>query len=697
MNLKRQLLLVSLLTLVLPWAGCEFISETESALRAGQQQMLSGTARAIAESLQQYGEDFPRPSSAPEHILGARLYAHALTREPTLDGYFDDWALSESSLESMRGIGGSIVYAAGTRDEQLYVYISVTDTSVVYAERAGAALDDGPPYSDRVSIISSSPPYLNERIEFAPEAPGNVVAYRETAFGIAAEPTIQATWQDVPRGYQLEARIPLSILGTHVGLIIGDTPEPASPPVRSSNFASQLPGRLATIQPDLQSVVGDLIQPGMRLLLTDAEGWRIANVGELQTRARPTGDAVSAWLRFTYDALVEKGTDARLSEPAASGREQQPYIQSALAGETAAGWYRSAGSGSAVVAVAVPVDLGDAVVGAVVLQQGTEEILSLTNQGLARLLNITLLTTVVVAAVLLGYATWLSRRIRRLSFAADDALDSQTHDGEFRLPSHDASDELGDLSRRFSFVLQQISEYNEYLRTLASKLSHELRTPLAIVTSSLENLEHEQLNEASARYTARAKDGADRLRKILGAMSEANRVEELVRNADAEVFDLKKVVGQAVSAYAGVFPERRFLFKPGPVDIHVLAAPELIVQMLDKLVDNAVDFSQPDDEIVVRLSTSDDEVDLSVTNPGPPLPETMRTQLFDSLVSVRSEQDDHHLGLGLFIARLIAEGHDGRIRADNVDDGVCFTVTLPTRQDAPGGSGESAGSPPRQG
>jgi len=56
MNLRRQLLLVSILTLILPWAGCQFIRETESALREGQQQMLAGTARAIADSLSQFSE-----------------------------------------------------------------------------------------------------------------------------------------------------------------------------------------------------------------------------------------------------------------------------------------------------------------------------------------------------------------------------------------------------------------------------------------------------------------------------------------------------------------------------------------------------------------------------------------------------------------------------------------------------------------
>ena len=77
MNLRRQLLLISLLTLVLPWAGCQFIRETESALRTGQQQLLAGTARAIADSLAQYPEEFPA-SRVPDHLVGDQLYGHPL-------------------------------------------------------------------------------------------------------------------------------------------------------------------------------------------------------------------------------------------------------------------------------------------------------------------------------------------------------------------------------------------------------------------------------------------------------------------------------------------------------------------------------------------------------------------------------------------------------------------------------------------
>ena len=200
----------------------------------------------------------------------------------------------------------------------------------------------------------------------------------------------------------------------------------------------------------------------------------------------------------------------------------------------------------------------DAVIDAVVLQQETDAILSLTNQGLAQLMYVTVAATLLVAITLLGYATWLSRRIRRLSFAAEDALEND--DLRRTLPSALAGDETGDLSRSFSHVLHQLGDYNEYLRTLASKLSHELRTPLAIVSSSLDNLEHEPLNKASADYAARAKGGTDRLRRILTAMSEASRVEELMQHVEPESFDLFAVLQSTTGAYRDVYPDRQFDF-----------------------------------------------------------------------------------------------------------------------------------------
>jgi dedicated sortase system histidine kinase len=676
MNLKRQLLLVSLLTLMLPWAGCEFIRETESALRSGQQQMLAGTARALANTLSRYGEEFPLDDK--DHSTADQLYLHALDIQPTIDGYFDDWSLKTTSLRTLRGADGPVHFVVGTFGESVYLYAEITDRNVVYAGARSAVLEGGSQNADYVTLVSSNPPYLRESLTFAAEAPGRIPSFRQTAYGFGPEPTVTAHWQDVPGGYQLEARIPASLLGTHLGLVVTNTNDVSTRGTRSGSFSGNAPGPAVRRSAGLEQVATALVQQDTRLIVTDAKGWRIATVGRPSLES--SGTARRGIARRVYDLLVESGGEPSFAEPDPLGREQAPYISAALAGRETASWFRSDRSGRAIVAVAAPVVAGNESLGAVVLQQGTDAILSLTNEGLARLINVTLLTTLVVALALLGYATWLSRRIRRLSVAAEAALENETL--QAALPSSLAEDEIGDLSRSFSNVLRQLGEYNDYLRSLASKLSHELRTPLAIVTSSLENLEHEPLSEESIGYTTRAREGADRLRRILNAMSEASRVEELMANVSPERFDLAHVLRSTVDAYRDVYKQRRFELHCDLDSAAMQGSPELIIQMLDKLVDNAVDFSQDDDTITISLDATENGFALSVMNPGPPLPEKMRSQLFDSMVSMRASDDNRHLGLGLYVARLIAAGHGGSIAANNVDSGVVFRVNLP-RGDRP--------------
>jgi len=679
MNLKRQLLLVSLLTLVLPWAGCQFIRETESALRSGQQQTLAGIARVIANSLAQYEEEFPLPHDS-NYVVGEQLYGHRIGVRPVIDGYFDDWNLSRDALRTLRGGDGPIRFAIGLHEQSVYLYVEVADNNVVYAAPGTIAVDDGTRFADRVGLVNMSPPFLDETLVFGAEAPGPIISYVRTAYGFAPDSTIAAHWQDVPaRGYQLEARIPASKLGTNLGLLVSNTNDALMAPVRSASFTARSPGAFVTTSEELTAIAAKLVLPDMRWMLTDVSGWRIASAGEVEVSGEDRGGVGSVWLRIVYEALVESGQEAELAKPDPSGREHQSYIEQALDGAPSENWFRDTDSGNAIVAVAQPIIAGDTIIGALVLQQGTEAILSLTNQGLAQLMYVTVVATLLAAIVLLGYATWLSRRIRRLSVAAEDALEND--DLRSTLPSALDGDEVGDLSRSFSYVLRQLGDYNEYLRTLASKLSHELRTPLAIVTSSLENLEHEPLNEASADYAARAQGGADRLRRILTAMSEASRVEELMQHAEPEDFDLAAVLRSTVAAYRDVYPAREFDFATELDEGPMSGSPELLIQMLDKLVDNAVEFSADQATIRIGLKRRAETLIVAVTNPGPPLPERMRTQLFDSMVSVRGSDSDRHLGLGLYVAKLIAEGHGGNISASNTEDGVQFSVTLPKTRD----------------
>jgi two-component system, OmpR family, sensor histidine kinase ChvG len=104
------------------------------------------------------------------------------------------------------------------------------------------------------------------------------------------------------------------------------------------------------------------------------------------------------------------------------------------------------------------------------------------------------------------------------------------------------------------------------------------------------------------------------------------------------------------------------------------------VQLLDKLIDNAVDFSADGATISVALRAEPAHALLSVANPGPPLPIEGAAKLFESLWQSRAEADKRpHFGLGLYIVRLIAEFHGGTAEAATLpgEAGAVFSIRLP--------------------
>jgi signal transduction histidine kinase len=328
--------------------------------------------------------------------------------------------------------------------------------------------------------------------------------------------------------------------------------------------------------------------------------------------------------------------------------------------------------------------------GALLVEQAGDALPLLTNRALLLLIGASLLALLLAGSVLFAFASVLALRMRRLRDAAERAMRSGGQMDAGVQPLLGARDEIGDLARSFAHLLDEVNAYTDYLRTLASKLSHELQTPLAIVKSSLDNLDHQAVPASARTYLARARDGADRLGAIVRAMSEASRLERAIAGVEGEDFDLVAVLRGCIEAYAPLAAPRRLDGDLPSVPLVLHGAPELIAQALDKLFDNARSFTPEDGWIRLGLRPLDDGAEIRVANNGPPLPPAMQERLFDSLVSVRAaaasrsadpaaaRADAPHLGLGLYVVRMIAELHRGHAAARNLPDGggVEFIVTL---------------------
>ncbi len=169
--------------------------------------------------------------------------------------------------------------------------------------------------------------------------------------------------------------------------------------------------------------------------------------------------------------------EAIADDALANGRE----IAGALQGRPGFRLRATADGKAVVISAAHPIWNGDEVAGAVVAEETTNPILSVRSDALERLLLLTLTVFAVAAAVLLGFATRLSTRIRRLRDEAETALDARGRLAHL-VTAQSAGDEIGDLSRSFSALLGRLAQHHAYLgrsRTSGSRRGRRTSTSSA--------------------------------------------------------------------------------------------------------------------------------------------------------------------------------------------------------------------------
>lgn len=433
----------------------------------------------------------------------------------------------------------------------------------------------------------------------------------------------------------------------------------------------------AAAAPELEQILQGLTRTTARIRVIDRDLGILAHAGSLK-RTDADAAASSSWLDPLFSLFLSRPTEDFVDDDGGGSVPARREILAALDGIAATGRRNTADERAVVVAAAYPIWVADRVRGVVLVEETTNAMLAERNRAFERLFSIVVAILTVGSIALTLYATWLSSRIRRLARDAEAAID---RDGRVRgpLPGSGARDEIGDLARSYSGVLARLAGYASYQEQLAARLSHELRTPLAVVRSSLDNLAASPLPAEARPYMQRAGEGLDRLATILARMTEAARLEQALGDAGRERFDLADVVAGCVDGYRLAYAQRPFAYSPPGEPLPVDGAPEIVAQMLDKLVENAVDFATGG-AIEIALVRDGDLARLSVANDGPPLPAGAGERLFEPMVSVRPQDTRApHLGLGLAIVRIVAKHHGGEAQAANRADGrgVVVTVLLP--------------------
>lgn len=680
---------------LLPLATWQYMGEMHSVLRDAGQRELQTWSAAI-EAVMNNSSDFSQEASTDTD-----LYAEFSTHDITLNGYQHDWSdliqpasvyrYSDNKAAGIEALGdehAGVSLKSAVTDTSLFLFFDVRDKNLFFYEPRLDQQQNG----DRLLIYLRRKGEL-KRYVIRAIAPGRLTALQLIG-GVGEsdlllpEPNIKAYWEVKPGGYSIEVKVSEPSEITHFGFSFIDSVKHADLSLDTwigtvDPVKEEVKGRFKFPSKEIELNIADLAPKATRIRLFDDSGWLLADINRLKELVE-SNHAINPQKSGLFDALLYRLFSGLMSDELAPMKT--PYqmegpallLNSGLSNR--ASWRaRYHSSGQALIGEMRELD-GRSFTGYLLMERTDESIAVVVNSTLVRLFGILLLLFTGLLLGLYFYASWISQRIRKLNIATAEALQQ---DGQLKtaMPGIHARDEIGELSMSISDLLLRLSSYTEYLRKLASRLAHELRTPLAVVATSLESIGVAHMDDKDVVFIKRAEDAAKRLQGIIRSMSEATRLEEAVQHAEFESFDICDWLDAVGPLYQSLYPKANISvqYQEGLQSASIVASDDLMQQMFDKIMANATDFTPISGRVEVRLQRENNHYLLDVINEGSALPEGLGRQLFDPMISHREGQStEPHLGLGLYIVRLIVEQHQGIVSADNMSGGrVRIRVALP--------------------
>ena len=294
------------------------------------------------------------------------------------------------------------------------------------------------------------------------------------------------------------------------------------------------------------------------------------------------------------------------------------------------------------------------------LPDGTKVSFTASRASIDHAVTNLLLVELLVAAAALALATLLVLQgtrtaLRPLSAVIETATRIAHGDSKLRLEPSRTDTELGSLAQAFDQMVDALEKAIEEARAsdaatrrFLADASHELRTPVAALQASVETLLREQ--------------------------PERPERDRLEAHPNREPADLAAIALPLVQDARGRAPQATITLNTNN-DASVNGDPDALERVLRNLIDNALAAIQPTGVIEVQLQRRNGWVETRVTDDGPGVPEPQRERIFERFVRLDPSKPGH--GLGLAIARRIAQQHHGDLTCDTTPRGASFTLRIP--------------------
>ena len=280
-----------------------------------------------------------------------------------------------------------------------------------------------------------------------------------------------------------------------------------------------------------------------------------------------------------------------------------------------------------------------------------------------------------ILALIAGFyaARAISRRLGRLESAAQKLAD-----GDFVTPIPvDSSDELGQLARTFNEMQRRLADLDRARKQFIANASHELRTPIFSLGGFVELLEDEDPDpEARAEFVHTMRQQIDRLTKLTTDLLDLSKLDAGALEMAPRSVPLDALAREAAREFGPMADQRgsRLEVRTPNEPAIARADPDRVRQIIRILLDNALTHTPEGTKVTVTTYNTNSRAELTVSDEGPGIPKRIRERMFDRFYTGDSVSGS---GLGLSIAREIAQRMDGAIAVTSTKGFTAFTLDLP--------------------
>lgn len=243
------------------------------------------------------------------------------------------------------------------------------------------------------------------------------------------------------------------------------------------------------------------------------------------------------------------------------------------------------------------------------------------------------------------------------------------------LPRAREGEEWDELAQTLNALLADARASFERIQRFTAEAAHELRNPVTTLMGEADlALRSPKLSPDSAAAWTAVREESERLRALLDGLLSLARADAGALLRTRREVDLDALVEEVIG--------RRSREAAGPVELTqeggggaVSGDPALLRRAVENLVENAQRHARG--RVVVSLKGSAQEVQVTVRDDGPGIPEALRERVFERFFRGEQPPRAEGAGLGLSIARAIAHAHGGRLHCLGAQAGACFELTLP--------------------